>query len=84
MEGENQLPPKIEILRPTAIEAVIAKEHDGQCVFMTSDAPALGHLRVLAPRLVKLPAAHLAGRFIEAVQRIPAYNAGLQFVLFVR
>jgi hypothetical protein len=44
---------------------------------MAADAAALGHWRVLTPRLVELTAAHLAVGLVKPVQGFAADNASL-------
>lgn len=73
-----------DISRPAPVEAVVAEKDDSQGVLVAADAPALRHRGVLAPRLVKLAAAHLTGRFVEAIQGLAADDAGFQFALFDR
>ncbi len=46
---------------------------------MAADAPALGDIAILAPRLVELAAAHLARCLVNAVKRLAADYARFLF-----
>lgn len=65
-------------LRATSVVAIIAEEYDGQRVFMAANATALGHTAVQTPGLVELSAAHLAGGFLDAIQRVATDDTRLQ------
>jgi len=73
-----------EILGSSAKVAVITKEHNSQGLFVAAQAAALGNVAIVAPRLVKLPAAHLAGSLVNPIQIIAADDAGLRFQFFIR
>ena len=64
--------------------AVITQEHNSQGLFVAAQAAALGHIAVLAPGLVKLPAAHLAGSLVHPVQVIAAGDTRLWLQFFIR
>ncbi len=46
---------------------------------MAADAPTLGDIAILAPRLMELATAHLARRLVNTVQRLAADYARFLF-----
>ena len=81
--GENRVPFN-RFLGPSPKVAVITQEHNSQRLFVAAQAAALRNVTIMAPRLVKLPAAHLAGSLVNPVQVIAADDAGLRFQFFIR